>query len=309
MINLRPYLQIARPDHWVKNVFVLPGVVLALYADPDLHLFSILPQLALAVFATCLAASSNYVLNEILDAPSDRHHPDKRTRPVASGEVDLRLAYGEWLLLGLGSIGVGSLVGVAFVWSLLSLLVMGLLYNVPPFRLKDLPFVDVLSESVNNPIRLVLGWYATGTGDLIMASALLSYWMLGAFLMAVKRYAEYQHIDAPEVARRYRKSFSYYNPFRLLTSIIYYATAFGLFAGFFLARYKLELILSVPLMAGFMAYYLHLGFEDNSPVQYPEGLYRYTGFVLFSSLCFLAVLGLMFVEIPALGVLFAPGTP
>jgi 4-hydroxybenzoate polyprenyltransferase len=309
MIALKPYIQIARPDHWIKNVFTVPGVVLALYADPDLAVIGIIPQLALALMATCLAASSNYVINEILDAPSDRHHPVKRTRPVASGAILLRVGYVEWLLLGLVSIGVATLVGAAFVWSIVGLLVMGLLYNVPPFRLKDVAYVDVLSESVNNPIRLVLGWYATGTGDMIMASALLAYWMLGAFLMAVKRYAEYRHIDSPEVAVQYRKSFAYYNSFRLLVSIIYYATAFGLFAGFFLARYRLELILSVPLMAGFMAYYLHLGFRDNSPVQYPEGLYRYTGFVAYSALCLVTVLGLMFVEIPAVHVLFAPGAP
>jgi len=309
MIALKPYIQIARPDHWIKNVFMVPGVALALYADPDLQVISILPQLAFALIATCLAASSNYVINEILDGRWDRHHPEKRMRPVASGAVDLRLGYLEWLLLGLASIGIGALVGRAFAWSIVSLLAMGLLYNVPPFRLKDLPYVDVLSESVNNPIRLVLGWYATGTGLPIMASAMLAYWMLGAFLMAVKRYAEYRHLDSPEVAGQYRKSFAYYNSFRLLTSIIYYATAFGLFAGFFFARYRLELILSVPLMAGFMAYYLHLGFKDNSPVQYPEGLYRYTGFVAYSFLCFVTVLGLMFVEIPALEVLFAPGGP
>ena len=111
MIALKPYIQIARPDHWIKNVFMVPGIVLALYADPDLQVISILPQLAFALIATCLAASSNYVINEILDGPWDRHHPEKRMRPVASGAVDLRLGYLEWLLLGLASIGIGALVG------------------------------------------------------------------------------------------------------------------------------------------------------------------------------------------------------
>jgi len=56
-------------------------------------------QLAVAVAATCLIASSNYVLNEILDAPRDRHHPLKRSRPVPSGLVSVPIAYAEWILL------------------------------------------------------------------------------------------------------------------------------------------------------------------------------------------------------------------
>ena len=52
-----------------------------------------------AVFATCLVASSNYVLNELLDGPNDLLHPEKRFRPVPSGRVRPALAYAEWLLL------------------------------------------------------------------------------------------------------------------------------------------------------------------------------------------------------------------
>ena len=106
---------------------------------------------------------------------------------------------------------------------------MGCIYNIPPIRSKDKPYFDVLSESVNNPIRLMLGWYATGITILPPVSLLLAYWMVGAFFMAIKRLAEYRMINSPTVSAAYRQSFAYYNEERLLQSIIYYATAFGLF--------------------------------------------------------------------------------
>ena len=83
-----PYVQIARISHWVKNVFVLPGLVVALSLER--HQWSTLRPfiVALGLLAVCLIASSNYVLNEILDAASDKHHPVKALRPIPSGRVD-----------------------------------------------------------------------------------------------------------------------------------------------------------------------------------------------------------------------------
>ena len=97
---LWPYVQIARIDHWIKNVFMILGIVLALFYEPDLFAWDSIPPLLLAVSATCLIASSNYVVNEILDAPYDRLHPVKKDRPVPSGKVKSRWAWMEWFILG-----------------------------------------------------------------------------------------------------------------------------------------------------------------------------------------------------------------
>jgi hypothetical protein len=59
-------------------------------------------------------------------------------------------------------------------------------------RTKELPYLDVLSESVNNPLRLFLGWFALVADKLPPLSLALAYWMVGAFFMATKRYAEYR---------------------------------------------------------------------------------------------------------------------
>jgi hypothetical protein len=79
--------------------------------------------------------------------------------------------------------------------------------DLDPRRLKEWPYVDVLSESANNAIRLLLGWFALITDRFPPVSLILSYWMLGAFFMAMKRFAEYRSIGDPVVAAAYRRSF------------------------------------------------------------------------------------------------------
>jgi hypothetical protein len=162
----------------------------------------------------------------------------------------------------------------------------------------------VLSESVNNPIRLFLGWFALITGHVPPMSLVISYWMIGAFFMAMKRYAEYRHIGDARVAAAYRRSFEYYTEERLLVSVVFYATACALFAGIFIVRYHLELILFTPLAAGLFAYYMRLGMLADSPVQNPERLYRQRGFFVYLVLCTVAFVLLMFTSIPPLYDLF-----
>ena len=95
---------------------------------------------------------------------------------------------------------------------------MGVPYNVPPVRTKEWPYVDVL-ERVGQQRRS--GCCSAGSRCSTIAcfrplSLALSYWMVGAFFMATKRYAEYRHIGDPAVAAAYRKSFQHYTEERLL---------------------------------------------------------------------------------------------
>jgi 4-hydroxybenzoate polyprenyltransferase len=302
--TLRCYASIARPDHWFKNVFMLLGVLLAVFYYPHVLQAATFWNLLWAVVATCLIASSNYVLNEILDAPTDRNHYLKKHRPIPSGRVWLPLAYAEWIILGVVGLAMAYALNMPFFWSGLSLLVMGIIYNVPPIRSKELPYVDVLSESVNNPIRLLLGWFAITAQEFPPVSLLVAYWMIGAFFMASKRFAEYRSIGHAEKAGAYRSSFKHYDEQKLLVSMFFYTTCFALFLGVFIIRYHLELILIFPLVAGFVCYYLHISFKKDSPVQNPEKLYREKGLMVYLMICVLAFVALMFAQIPALYDLF-----
>jgi decaprenyl-phosphate phosphoribosyltransferase len=302
--KVRAYASIARPDHWFKNVFMALGVLLAVFYQPDLLQWQAVWQIGWAVAATCLLASSNYVLNEILDAPTDLSHPVKRHRPIPSGLVWLPLAYAEWIALGVLGLGMAALLGRPFLYSGAFLLVMGLIYNVPPVRAKELPYIDVLTESINNPIRLMLGWFALNPIEFPPVSLLVAYWMIGAFFMASKRFAEYRSLANPGMAGAYRSSFRYYTEEKLLTSMFFYTTCFALFLGIFIVRYKLELILIVPLVAGFVSYYMAVAFKKDSAAQSPERLYREKGLMAYLSLCVVAFFVLMLVNVPALYDLF-----
>lgn len=299
-----PYIQIARVDHWFKNVFMLLGVILAVFYEPSVASWSSLQPLAIAVLATCLVASSNYTLNELLDGPNDMLHPEKRFRPVPSGRIKPALAYLQWLLLAAAGFALALSLNFYFFLSAAWLWVMGVAYNVPPLRTKEWPYLDVLSESINNPIRLLLGWFALVTVHVPPLSLAIAYWMLGAYFMGMKRYAEYRHIGDPKVAASYRRSFAFYTEERLLGSLFFYSTACALFAGIFIVRYHLELILFAPLGAGMFAYYFHLGMKADSPVQNPERLYRERGFFAYMVIASLVFVLLMFTSIPGLYQLF-----
>lgn len=304
--RLGAYLRIARPDHWFKNIFMLPGVLLALYDAPYLLSAELILQLFLALAAVCLIASSYYVLNEVLDGKTDAQHPKKSQRPVPAGLINTPTAYGLFLLLAAIGLALSYSLGTSFFACALALWVMSLIYNVPPIRAKDRMVADVLVESVNNPLRLALGWYAVESETLIPASLLAAFWMLGAFLMTVKRFAEYRLIGDPVRAAAYRASFRGYTEERLLVAANFYAVAFGLFLGVFLIRYRLELLVTVPLIAGVIAGYVRLGLQEDSPTQYPERLYQQRGLMLYLALCVGVAVAALYIDMPWLHNLLEP---
>jgi 4-hydroxybenzoate polyprenyltransferase len=304
--TLKGHVGILRPDHWFKQVFALPGIAAALSDSTGTIPGGIWGRFAIGLVSTCLVASSNYVINEMLDAPSDLNHPTKRYRPVPAGQVNIPLAYVEWIATMLVGVGLGFVINPQFGFTMLALWVMGCIYNIPPIRTKDVPYLDVLSESINNPLRMLAGWYVTGINAFAPTSLLVSYWMVGCYFMALKRYAEYNEIDDPERAASYRASFSYYTPERLLVSVVFYASAAMLFLGAFVMRYRLELILSFPLIAIVMAIYFSLAFKPDSAVINPEKLYREPKLMIAVTACAVVMLILLFVDVPALDTIFRP---
>ena len=230
----------------------------------------------------------------------DRLHPTKCQRPAAQGLVSVWCGLLLWGALGLTGILAGLHVNWPFAATVFVFWLAACVYNIPPLRSKDLPYVDVLTESLNNPIRLFLGWFVVIPDKLPPLSLALSYWMLGAFFMATKRFAEYRSIGDPARAVRYRSSFRHYDERRLLASMVFYATAGALFGGVFLVRYKLELVFCVPFMCALVGYYTALGLRSDSPVQTPEKLYRDRSFMTLALLSLIAFFGLMFLDVPNL---------
>lgn len=301
--RISAHMSLFRLDHSVKQVFVIPGIIVAASLTGASASMALLYRCVLGLGAVVAVASSNYVLNEILDAPYDRLHPTKRLRPAARGQIHLSLAYLQWLISGIAGFLLAYAVSKPLFLSVLSLWVMGCLYNIPPVRMKDVPYLDVLSESINNPIRLCVGWYIVTSTVLPPTSLLVAYWMLGAFFMALKRFSEYRQIGC-EPAMRYRRSFEFYTEEKLLTSVTFYASAAMLFFGAFIMRYRIEMVFAFPMIALLMAFYFRLAFAPDSPVQHPEKLYREPVLVVLLAACSTVLIVTSFVNLPWLLQLF-----
>ena len=294
-----PYIKIARPDHWIKQLFIVPGILIAvILLDNITFNLNLVIKIILGFLGTCFIASANYVINEYLDAEFDKYHPTKKNRPLVTQNMSAKIIYTEYTCLAILGLVCAWFVSFPFFITDLILLIMGILYNVKPFRTKDIPFLDVLSESINNALRLLLGWFIITSEYLPPISIVLGYWMFGAFLMGIKRYAEYRMINNPKQAALYRKSFAKYTEHSLLISSIFYALLSVFLCGTFL--YKIELLLCIPLMCLLFCYYLYLSFKPDSAVQKPEKLYHEKKLLLLVAIFIILFVVLLFVDIPVL---------
>ena len=91
---MKKYLKIARFDHWIKQLFILPGAWLAwVMTSADKQSLGVLIS---GLLATSFAASANYVINEWLDAEFDKYHPVKKNRPCVTEGMKPKLVYTEY---------------------------------------------------------------------------------------------------------------------------------------------------------------------------------------------------------------------
>ena len=206
------YVSIARLDHVTKHIFILPGfmVALLLRGRAGLSAGTVLSGLAAAFCIAC----ANYVINEWLDRDTDRFHPLKSGRTAVRKQLCPGIVVIEWSMLLAAGLLCASLAGTTMLCIAGVFAAQGVVYNVRPLRTKDLPFVDVVSESINNPLRLMIGWAMVDPATLPPSSILLLYWTGGAFLMAAKRLSEFRDIVASHgkgVLARYRASFAWYS--------------------------------------------------------------------------------------------------
>ncbi len=276
MATFKDYIRIARPDHWVKHIFIIPGIALACLLVNDQNP-NLIRAIVLGFFSACLVASANYVLNEWLDAQFDIYHPIKKNRPAACGKLKASYVYWEYILLITAGLILAWLVGKLFFSTSVVLLMMGVIYNVKPLRAKDRVFVDVLTESVNNPLRLMLGWSMVSNSTIPPSSLFVFYWFGGAFLMGAKRLAEYRYIskqDKLEDLKKYRKSFEFYTENSLLVSSVLYGFVSAFFIAAFLIKYRNEYLFVFPVFAILFAYYLSMSLKDVSIAQTPEKLHK-----------------------------------
>jgi len=207
-----------RPGQWTKNLLVFAGLLFGRRLDDPAAIVA-----ALAAFVVfCLLSGVVYIVNDISDRDSDRRHPLKARRPIASGALPVKTAAAAAVMIGAVALAGASALGLRFLAVAVAYLILQSLYSGP---LKHIVIIDVLTLAIGFVLRAVAGGVA--------APVTLSRWFLlvvtasAVFVAAAKRYAELRRADRSEGRRR--KVLDAYSP-RALELIIAGATAVALLA-------------------------------------------------------------------------------
>lgn len=296
------YLVLARLDHSTKHVLIVPGIILALLLR-GIHTPSLGMSIALGFATAICVASANYVINEWLDRDYDKFHPTKSQRSAVRKDLRQSLVLLQWLFFLAAGLGFALAASKLMFFTAIIFALQGIVYNVPPIRAKDKAYVDVISESINNPLRLTIGWAMVDPNTLPPSSIILVYWAGGAFLMTAKRLSEYREIVASHgkvLLAQYRASFAAYSETSLTVSCFVYALLSSFVLAIFLVKYRIEYLLIAPAVIALFAYYLALSMKPGSSAQKPEILFRDHGLVLLVVVLTVLFILATFIDIPAI---------
>lgn len=172
------YLKLIRPKQWVKNIFVLAPLLFA----NQFGFISAWIHALLATFIFCMGASAVYILNDLHDEEEDKHHPEKRKRPLAAGLVTEAKATVELCFLAVIALTSVLFLPTPCLFVLLGYWLINVLYT---YFLKHLPLFDIISIALSFVLRVLMGAYAISVHS--SAWIILCTFVLALFLALGKR--------------------------------------------------------------------------------------------------------------------------
>ena len=180
-MKIRHIIKVARPTHWIKNLFVF----LPVFFGGGLLNTSEAVSAALTFLSFSLAASAIYCLNDIIDVNADRAHPVKCKRPIASGAITIPQAYGMMALSMLVSIVLMLLLPAGQTKTIFVIVAYFLINVAYCLRLKDYAIIDVCIIASGFVLRILAVGYATGVQ--LSKWIVLMTFLLTLFLAFAKR--------------------------------------------------------------------------------------------------------------------------
>ena len=202
-MNIRHIIKVARPTHWIKNIFVFLPVF---FGGALLNTTEVVAA-ALTFMSFSLAASAIYCLNDIIDVDADRAHPVKCKRPIASGAITIPQAYGMMTVSLLISIVLMFLLPEGHAKSILVIIAYFVINVAYCLRLKEYAIIDVCIIASGFVLRILPGGYATGVH--LSKWIVLMTFLLTLFLAFAKRRDDVLRMNT--TGRAPRKNTSRYN--------------------------------------------------------------------------------------------------
>ena len=202
-MNIRHIIKVARPTHWIKNIFVFLPVF---FGGALLNTTEVVAA-ALTFMSFSLAASAIYCLNDIIDVDADRAHPVKCKRPIASGAITIPQAYGMMTVSLLISIVLMFLLPEGHAKSFLVIIAYFVINVAYCLRLKEYAIIDVCIIASGFVLRILAGGYATGVH--LSKWIVLMTFLLTLFLAFAKRRDDVLRMNT--TGRAPRKNTSRYN--------------------------------------------------------------------------------------------------
>ncbi len=179
--GLASHLKPLRLRHWVKNILVFVPLLAAHRFDE----IGLLGKLLLAFCSFGCFASSGYLINDLFDLAADRHHPTKRLRSFASGDLPLSYAFAMIpILAGMGCL-LATTVSRPFLEVMLTYFALTLAYS---FRLKNVALLDVIVLAGLYSMRIMAGAAAVAIWPSHWLIAFSTFFFFS--LALVKRYSE-----------------------------------------------------------------------------------------------------------------------
>jgi len=213
LIKIKLILKTMRPRQWLKNLFVLAGLIF----DGQLTNFPSLWVTLMAFVLFCLASSLVYIINDLTDIESDRLHPFKRNRPLASGQLSQRTAIIATIVLFVFTFPIAFYLNVNFGLIITGYFLLMLAYSL---WLKHIPIVDVMIIAAGFVLRVA-------AGVIVIVTTEFSPWLfvattfLALFIALGKRRAEIDLLEgAAESHRQVLKGYSLELLDQLLTIVL-----------------------------------------------------------------------------------------
>ncbi|NJN26105.1 MAG: decaprenyl-phosphate phosphoribosyltransferase [Cyclobacteriaceae bacterium] len=264
------FIKLLRVKHWIKNTFLF----IPLFFSGGFFDFSKYPLLILGFISYSLMASCIYILNDIRDVESDRIHPEKRNRPIASGAISKRNAIILMVIIGLIGISLAIFIKTKFLFVLCIYLLLNILYSS---GLKKIAILDIIIVAIGFNIRVKAGG--------VIAEIAISEWLmvmvflLSLFIVIAKRrddtlIKEKTGVDMRKVSSKYNESFLNVS-IAMLASIIIVSYLIYTLSPAVVDRFETHRLYynSIFVIAGILRY-LQISFVENDSGSPTKLLYK-----------------------------------